>query len=49
MCLGFLVDTLFCVKWQVRLSIFTNADILILVCQYVVVVTVRRTPAFNSE
>ena len=24
LCLGFLVDTLFCVKWLARLSIFTH-------------------------
>ena len=29
MCLGFLVDTLFCVKWLARLSIFIHANILI--------------------
>ena len=36
--LGFLVDTLFCVKWQARLSILTHADILVPVSEFVVVV-----------
>ena len=27
--LGFLVDTLFCVKWLARLNIFIHADILV--------------------
>ena len=40
LCLGFLVDTLFCVKWLARLSIFIHADILILVNEFVVVVVV---------
>ena len=31
LCLGFLVDTLFCVKWLPRLSIFIHADILVLI------------------
>ena len=34
----FLVDTLFCVKWPARLSIFIHADILVLVSEFVVVV-----------
>ena len=38
LCLGFLVDTLFCVKWLARLSIFIHADILVLVSEFVVVV-----------
>ena len=38
LCLGFLVDTLFCVKWLVRLSIFIHADILVLVSEFLVVV-----------
>ena len=38
LCLGFLVDILFCVKWLARLSIFIHADILVLVSEYVVVV-----------
>ena len=38
LCLGFLVDTLFCVKWLARLSIFIHADILVLVSGFVVVV-----------
>ena len=38
LCLGFLVDTLFCVKWLTRLSIFVHADILVLVSEFVVVV-----------
>ena len=33
---GFLVDTLFCVKWLARLSIFIHADILVLVSEFVV-------------
>ena len=36
--LGFLVDTLFCVKWLARLSIFIHADILVLLSEFVVVV-----------
>ena len=36
--LGFLVDTLFCVKWLARLSIFIHADIVVLVSKFVVVV-----------
>ena len=38
LCLGFLVDTLFCVQWLARLSIFTHEDILVLVSEFVVVV-----------
>ena len=38
LCLGFLVDTLFCVKWLARLSIFILADILVLVSEFLVVV-----------
>ena len=38
LCLGFLVDTLFCIKWLARLSIFIHADILVLVSEFVVVV-----------
>ena len=37
LCLGFLVDTLFCVKWLARLSVFIHADILVLVSEFVVV------------
>ena len=37
LCLGFLVDTLFHVKWPPRLSIFTQADILTLVSEFVVI------------
>ena len=40
LCLGFLVDTLFCVKWLVRLSIFIHADILVLVSEFVEVVII---------
>ena len=40
LCLGFLVDTLFCVKWLARLSIFIHADNLVLVSEVVVVVVV---------
>ena len=32
------MDTLFCIKWLTRQSIFTHADILILVSEFVVVV-----------
>ena len=38
LCLGFLVDTLFCVKWLAKLSIFILADILVLVSEFLVVV-----------
>ena len=38
LCLGFLVDTLFCVKWLAKLSIFIYVDILVLVSELVVVV-----------
>ena len=40
LCLGFLVDTLLCVKWLglARLSVFINADIIVLVSEFVVVV-----------
>ena len=38
LCLGFLVDALFCVKWLARLSIFIHADISVLVSEFVVVV-----------
>ena len=38
LCLGFLVDTLFCVKWLARLSIFIHDDIIVLVSEFVVVV-----------
>ena len=34
----FLVDTLFCVKWLAKLSIFIHTDILVLVSEFVVVV-----------
>ena len=37
LCPGFLVDTL-CVKWLARPSICINADILVLVSEFVVVV-----------
>ena len=37
LCLGFLVDTLFYVKWLARLSNFSHADILVLVSGFVVV------------
>ena len=37
LCLGFLVNTLFLVKWLARLSIFIHADILVLVSEFVVV------------
>ena len=37
--LGFLVDTLFSVKWLARLSIFIHADNLVLVSEFVVVVS----------
>ena len=40
LCLGFLVDTLFCVKWLARLSIFIHADILVLVSEFVVAMVV---------
>ena len=36
LCLGFLVDTLLCVKWLARLSIFIHADILVQVSEFVV-------------
>ena len=35
LCLGFLVDTMFCVKWLAQLSIFI---ILVLVSEFVVLV-----------
>ena len=38
LCLGFLVDTLFCIKWLARLSIFIPGDILVLFSEFVVVV-----------
>ena len=38
LCPGFYVDTLFCVKWLTRLSIFIHGDILVLVSEFVVVV-----------
>ena len=38
LCLGFYVDTIFCVKWLAKLSIFIHADILVLVSEFVVVV-----------
>ena len=38
LCLGFLVDTLFCVKWLARASIFIYDDMLVLVSEFVVVV-----------
>ena len=38
LCLGFLVDTLFYVKWLARLNIFIYADILVLVSEFVAVV-----------
>ena len=37
LCLEFLVDTLFYVKWLAILSIFIHADILVLVSGFVVV------------
>ena len=40
MCLRFVVDTLFYVKWLPRLTVFIHADILILVSEFVVVVVV---------
>ena len=42
LCLGFLVETSFCVKWLARLSIFIHADILALVSEFVVVVSGGR-------
>ena len=41
LCLGFLVDTLFCVKWLERLSIFIVANTLVLVSEFVVVVAIN--------
>ena len=38
LCLGFLVDTLFCIKWLARVSIFIYADLLVLVSEFVVMV-----------
>ena len=38
LCLGFFVDTLFCVKWLARLSIYIHADNLVLISEFVVVV-----------
>ena len=38
LCLRLLVDTLFCVKWLARLSIFVRADILVLVSEFLVAV-----------
>ena len=38
LCLGLLVDTLFCVKWLARLSIFIHADIVAQISEFVVVV-----------
>ena len=38
LCLGFLVDTSFCVKWLAKLSIDIHTDILVLVSELVVVV-----------
>ena len=38
LCLGFYVDTLFCVKWPAKLSIFIHVEILVLVIEFVVVV-----------
>ena len=35
---GGYIDTLFCVKWLARLSIFIHADILVLVSEFVVMV-----------
>ena len=46
LCLGFLVDTLFHVKWPARLSIFTQADILSLVSEFVVVVIISEWWSF---
>ena len=46
LCLGFLVDTLFCVKWLARLSIFS--DILVLVSEFVVVVILSEWWLFMS-
>ena len=37
LCLGFLVDTVFCAQWLARLSIFIHADTLVLVSEFVVV------------
>ena len=37
LCLEFLVDTLFYVKWLARLSIFIHADILVLTSGFLVV------------
>ena len=42
LCLGFLVDTLLCVKWLARLSVFIHADILVLVSEFVVVASGGR-------
>ena len=42
LCLGFLVDSLFCIKWLVRLSIFIYADILVLISEFVVVVIISE-------
>ena len=40
LCLGFLVDTLFCVRWLARPSIFIYTDMLVLVSEFVVVVVI---------
>ena len=37
LCLGFLVGTLFHVKWLARLNIFIHADVLVLVSEFIVV------------
>ena len=38
LCLGFLIDTLFCVKWLAKLRIYIHVDLLVLVSEFVVVV-----------
>ena len=42
LCLGFLVDTLFYVKWLARLRIFIHADILVQVSEFEVVVIISE-------
>ena len=46
LCLGFFVDTLFCVKWLSRLSI--HDDILVLVSEFVVAVILSAGPLLRN-
>ena len=46
--LGILVDTMLCVIWLAKVSIFIHADILVLVSEFVVVVLLSEWWLFST-